>query len=118
MAERDYKREADLRADDNLKLCQEIDGLNAEVDRLKAEKTLVEQQIDEIQAAHDRLAGENAKLRAAHDRLNASLRWTHETYCDSAYTDRGLHAPECMLHDVEDLGEAAGGEGAGDAQDA
>ena len=32
----DYKRESELRADDNLKLCQEIDGLRAERDKLRA----------------------------------------------------------------------------------
>lgn len=45
---------------------------------------------------------ERDSLIAEVERLRNCLRWTHETYCTSAYTNRGLHAPECMLYEVED----------------
>lgn len=41
-------------------------------------------------------------LREEVARLNAVLRWTHETYCTEAYTSRGRHAPTCLLSEVDD----------------
>lgn len=32
-------------------------------------------------------------------RLEAVLQWTHDTYCTPAWTDRDLHAPECLLEE-------------------
>jgi hypothetical protein len=37
------------------------------------------------------------------ERLRAVLRTTHANYCTPAYTERGLHAPECLLYEVEDV---------------
>lgn len=34
------------------------------------------------------------------DRLRAVILSTHETYCNEMYTSRGLHAPECLLHEI------------------
>lgn len=40
------------------------------------------------------------RLVAEVERLRAVLRWTHTTYCTEAWTDRGLHAPECLLYEI------------------
>lgn len=42
----------------------------------------------------------HAALEAEIARLNGVLRGTHEHYCTSAWTDRGLHAPECLLFEI------------------
>ena len=48
-------------------------------------------------------AGTIAKLRAEIERLRGILRQTHTAYCTSDWTDRGLHAPECLLYEIEEL---------------
>lgn len=35
-------------------------------------------------------------------RLEAVLRWTHTTYCPGGYEERGLHAPECLIEEIDD----------------
>ena len=44
----------------------------------------------------------NERLRAEVARLEAVLRETHTNYCCTAYTDRNMHAPECLLYEIED----------------
>lgn len=44
------------------------------------------------------------ELLAEHDeleRLRNVLRWTHSSYCTEDWTARGLHAPECLLYEIE-----------------
>lgn len=83
---RSLQAECAMRAGDNIKLHGQIDGLNAEVERLKAELdkaqtqrdamfhevetlrgkgnvSLVDYQLAEITKAHDRLKAENERLR-------------------------------------------------------
>jgi hypothetical protein len=59
----------------------------------------------ELMDKNNALTKQNAKLREAVDRMNATFRWTHETYCTEEYTGRGLHAPECLLDECEAAGE-------------
>lgn len=33
--------------------------------------------------------------------LERAVRETHKNYCTAAWTDRGLHAPECLLYELE-----------------
>lgn len=35
-------------------------------------------------------------------RLREVLRRTHASYCTAAWTDRGLHASECLLYELSD----------------
>lgn len=42
------------------------------------------------------------------ERLRSALRMTHVTYCTPAYTERGLHAPECLAYEVGAALAAAG----------
>lgn len=42
------------------------------------------------------------EARAEVERLRQVLRWTHETHCTSDWTDRGRHAPECLLYEIEE----------------
>lgn len=35
------------------------------------------------------------------ERLRAVIQWTHDAYCTPPYTDRGLHAPECRIAEIE-----------------
>lgn len=51
---------------------------------------------------HSRRDADLARLRAHIKRLEAVLRWTHESYCTAAWADRGLHAPECLLFEIAD----------------
>ena len=51
------------------------------------------------------LASLRKRLAAAEseaERLRDVLRQTHANYCDSAWTDRGLHAPECLIEHLDD----------------
>lgn len=41
-------------------------------------------------------------------RLRAVLRQTHINYCTADWTDRGLHAPECLLDEIDDEQSPAG----------
>jgi hypothetical protein len=34
------------------------------------------------------------------ERLRAVLAATHRIYCTATYTDRGMHAPECLLYEI------------------
>jgi len=42
-----------------------------------------------------------AELEAENERLSTAIRQTHTNYCTEAWTDRGLHAPECLLYELE-----------------
>jgi hypothetical protein len=42
------------------------------------------------------------RLIAEVKRLREVISDTHETYCDESWTDRGLHAPECMAYTLGD----------------
>jgi hypothetical protein len=46
--------------------------------------------------------GECGAMRLELARLRAVIRETHTTYCTPSWTDRNLHAPECLLHEIEE----------------
>lgn len=47
---------------------------------------------------HVRLVRE---LEAELLRLRAVVKQTHANYCTEAWTDRGLHAPECLAYEMD-----------------
>lgn len=47
------------------------------------------------------LLDELESLRREVERLRGVLRTTHEHHCVDDYTKRGMHAPECLLHEAE-----------------
>jgi len=78
-----------------------IDALEAEVERLTRERD--EARAEVVACARSQSEADDAieQLDAEVERLREVLRWTHDTYCSEAYTDRGLHAPGCLLYEVE-----------------
>lgn len=61
----------------------------------------VEQNAAFVVAARNDAPGIIRELQAEVDRLRAVLRHTHTNYCTAAWTDRDLHAPECLLYEIE-----------------
>lgn len=47
---------------------------------------------------HERVVND---LEAELLRLRSVLRQTHVNHCTEAWTGRGLHAPECLLYEVD-----------------
>lgn len=39
------------------------------------------------------------------NRLSEVIRQTHTRYCSPSWTDRGLHAPECLIHELDEIDE-------------
>ena len=66
----------------------------SERDALRATEKIVLRQGKEIMHERD-------GLRAEVERLRNAIRHTHESYCAADWTDRGLHAPECLLYELE-----------------
>ena len=53
-------------------------------------------------ATVDALQSRLAAAEAEAERLRGVLRQTHGNYCVAAWTDRGLHAPECLIEYLDD----------------
>ena len=65
-------------------MCLQLEYLKAWADEVVAvQQATIDAQATEIQ------------------RLRDVLQWTHEAYCTPAWTDRDLHAPECLLDEKE-----------------
>ena len=70
-----------------------------------------ESSAEQIAALRTTLAAVEAErdaLREQVARLHDVLRQTHTTYCDEIWTSRDLHAPECLLEEIEDAATAPG----------
>lgn len=95
---------------------RERDALRAEVVRWKAENTrLFRDRYDALSvtsregllssewvARTGKAERERDEAEAEVERLREVVRRTHANYCVSDYTDRGRHASECLLFEIED----------------
>lgn len=80
----------------------EVSTLRAEVARLSEQLHQTDIDCQTAHAEWEAADQECERLRARVDDLEAAIRWTHDTYCDESWTGRGLHAPECLLYELED----------------
>ena len=87
----------------------------ATVDALQARLAAAESECCAREEVQARLIRERNAAEAEAERLRSVLRQTHANYCEAAWTDRGLHAPECLIEHLDDdepsrpEGEVAGG---------
>lgn len=111
--------EAALR-DEGGSLRERITKLEAERDRWMEERGVLHRRTVELEAANAELqagrsaerrmslkltsdvAQKNAELGQEVGRLESALLHTHTTYCTADWTDRDLHAPECLLWEIRE----------------
>ena len=70
-------------------------------ERLEAEVARLRFEIDHVELDRAQWSREARDWQAEVERLRGVLRSTHGTYCTADWTERGLHAPECLLHELE-----------------
>jgi hypothetical protein len=75
-----------------------------EIDRLRDELLFQQRLRIPCECSADdacKFARSRDEATAEVERLRAVIRETHDIYCSDAYTDRGMHAPECRLYEIE-----------------
>lgn len=81
----------------------------ARLDAERAAHEALQESYADLNAAAARLQAEVERCRKALEEAARIFEQTHTNYCKSAWTDRGLHASECLLCEAEEVRAALEG---------